>query len=119
MAEENEPHSQSTTEVSLAIRFVPNPSMRPVFSNNVIIQQDQKNVFIQFFEIVPPLLTGNSEENHKTLQALPGIDAYCVAKVVIGLDVFESMSNAVDKIRDQLNRQHHPQTNDLINEKTD
>ena len=53
------------------------------FANHMLVQYDQSEFHISFFEVLPPLLMGTDEDQSKTLQSLKSIPAKCVSRIVV------------------------------------
>lgn len=54
------------------------------FVSNIVVQHDPDIFIISFFELWPPVVLGESdEEKRKALMALDHVDAKCVARLVV------------------------------------
>lgn len=88
--------------LAIPIRFVVDPRIRPTFANHFTLQRDGNHVFMQFFELSPPMLLGTDEENEKKLTQMQHLDANCVGRIVMGEQDFESMVDAIEKVRKKM-----------------
>jgi hypothetical protein len=70
--------------VQLRIKFPVNPG-QAVFVNNVTLQRDVSgNVYISFFQILPPIVIAESSEDIKMeVESLGTVDAIPVARIVM------------------------------------
>ena len=54
-----------------------------LFANQMMVQVDEHECHLSFFEIRPPLIIGTDEEKKAQAEALKSVAARCVARVVI------------------------------------
>jgi hypothetical protein len=66
-----------------------------VFANNLVVQVDEHECHLSFFEVKPPLVMGSREEKRKQLKELKSIQARCVVRVVISSDRLASFVEAM------------------------
>ena len=90
MTENNTSRQETTLEQSrefaLPIQWWFPPGQRGQFANHMIIQFDNHEFHLSFFEIQPPVLIGSEEDKRQVLESLDHIDAVCVARIVISKD---------------------------------
>lgn len=61
--------------------------LKTYFVSNIAIQHDPTAFFISFFEILPPLVVGDTEEETKRmLTSLDHVDATCVSRIILTPD---------------------------------
>lgn len=80
--------------IALPIQWIGNaaPSL---FANQMIVQADETDFFLSFYEIVPPIAMGDEEEQKKQLQSMSAVQARCVARIVINADRMEKFAEAI------------------------
>ena len=71
--------------VSIPIEWNYPPEIRSQFANHMLVQHDEHNVFISFFDLAPPvtLSMGDTESKLSELKKLDKLTANCVARVAI------------------------------------
>src|SRR5690349_6706648 len=52
------------------------------FANHLVIQRDENEVFVSFFELQPPVIM-NAEDAKEKLKGKSTIRATCVAKIIV------------------------------------
>jgi hypothetical protein len=65
------------------------------FANHLLVQFDQNEFYISFFEMIPPLLLGTDEEQKKILGSLKSIPAKCVSRIVVSKERMPSFIKAL------------------------
>src|SRR5258708_2466329 len=54
------------------------------FSNHMLVQTDEHDFHLSFFQIAPPLIVGSSDsERMQKVQQLTNVPARCVARIVV------------------------------------
>lgn len=53
------------------------------YANHMLVQFDEHEFHVSFFEAAPPILIGSPEELDRRLKELKSIRATCVARIVI------------------------------------
>lgn len=75
-----------------------------VFANQLLVQIDEHECHLSFFEIEPPVLVGSAEQRKAAITKLKSVPARCVARVVVSggrLQGFaDAIQGAIDKLRD-------------------
>jgi hypothetical protein len=71
--------------------------LRGTFANHMVIQRDENEVFLSFFEVQPPVITDPKEAVQKSGK-LQTIRATCVAKIVISSARFATFANTMQSI---------------------
>ena len=54
-----------------------------LFANHMMVQVDEFECHLSFYEIQPPVIQGTPEEKKEQLDRLTSIQARCVARVVV------------------------------------
>jgi hypothetical protein len=65
--------------------------LRSEYATNVLAQHGEHEIFLLFFQAQPPIIVGELAEREEQLEALKGIPARCVAKVIISPDRLEEI----------------------------
>jgi hypothetical protein len=73
----------------------PGDTVSSKFSNHVVVQNEGSEVYISFFEIQPPMLTGTEETRRKKIQELDSVTARCVTRVIITTARLPSLINVL------------------------
>lgn len=75
-----------------------------VFANQLLVQVDDYECHLSFFEIQPPLIVGTPEEKKKAIAELKAVPARCVARIVVSKERLQGFVDAIqgtiDKIRE-------------------
>lgn len=53
------------------------------FATNMLIQSNEHEYILSFFEVRPPLISGSEDEHIAAIEAMGGLPAQCVARVAI------------------------------------
>ena len=89
MPEEKPPHNGSEHAsgeaeiIGLPIRHRVLEGQPLVFANSMVIQHTADEFILSFFQISPPVITGAPADQRRQMEELEGIDAYCVARIVM------------------------------------
>ncbi len=98
MPDNQEPPPDSV-QVKLSFRV---PQRMPsLYAHHMMIQPGEHEVLLSFFEIVPPAVSFENEEQLKKLQDV-GVSAECVARITIAKDRFPGFVKAMKDILDIL-----------------
>lgn len=63
------------------------PFTTSLFANNLIVQRDENTVYLSFYQITPPMILGDSENDRRQLfDELLKVDAHPVARIAIPLE---------------------------------
>jgi hypothetical protein len=82
--------------VNLPIEWHFPEGLKSNFANHMIVQQDDSDVFLSFFELQPPVIT--SAADAVGLKSRKSIRATCVSKVVISKARFPVFVNALTQL---------------------
>jgi len=89
--EENKPE---VVNLKLSFRI---PEFLPSrYAHHLIAQTTETEVVLMFFEVQTPILTGTDEEQIAQLQALGGVNAYCVSKISVPKAGFPAMASLMN-----------------------
>ena len=93
MAKKSPKESQQIASVPIKWLGSPAPS---IFANQMIVQADANDFYLSFFEITPPLVIGENEsEQKKQIEAMGGVEARLVARLVINAQRMETFAGAI------------------------
>lgn len=82
--------------VQLPIVWQSPQDLKAAFANHMIVQSDEHETHLSFYEIVPPLIVGdNPEERKAQVESLTSIGANLVARVVIASERLQLFSDAL------------------------
>jgi hypothetical protein len=65
------------------------------YANNILVQHEEHEFIISFFEIRPPLLLGSPEEIKAKLEQTESVRAECVARIIVAADRMPSFIEAL------------------------
>ena len=88
------PPKESPKVVSTPIQWLGSPAPS-IFANQMVVQADENDFYLSFFEIVPPLLLGDEADQRKQLEEIGGVQARCVARIVISSQKIETFAEAI------------------------
>lgn len=80
---QGKPMSQSNPEKIVTINRVYPPDLETRHANNIVVQHDQDNFFLSFFDVWVPIIIGTNEEKERQIEAVDSIDAKCVARIIL------------------------------------
>jgi len=83
-----------STRVKLNFRIP--PRMPSLYAYHLIVQAGEEEVTLSFFEIVPPLVISETEEQMERLRE-QGISADCIARITIAKNRFPSFVEAMQQ----------------------
>ena len=66
------------------------------YANNVLVQADQYEIIISFFEAQLPILLGQPEENRRKLEELGSIRAELVSRIVVSPEILPVVIKALE-----------------------
>jgi hypothetical protein len=101
-----EPESEQT--INVAIEWHVGDTLTSQYANHLLVQRTPQEVFLSFFELVPPLVVGTAEEQLAQMQTLARVRAECVARIVIPVSSLEAVTTALN---DVLSRSAAPSDN--------
>lgn len=107
---ENESESDAIKSIPL-VRVFPE-ELRTYFVDNIVVQHQPDRFVVSFFEVFPPPILGDSEEERRAaMEAMSTVEAKCVARLVITpsrMEEFVSVINEnLDRYRKMLHRTLH------------
>jgi len=82
MAKKREESKREKIELRLEHQF-PEEFSLASFANHMVVQKDEHDFHISFFQITPPLIVGTESERREQAEKLQSIPAKCVARIVV------------------------------------
>lgn len=79
----------------LPIDWIVPDDVRTHYANNIVVQHSEGEFIISFFQVLPPVIVGTSEETQQRIEAIKSVPAQCVARIVISPAKMESFINAL------------------------
>jgi hypothetical protein len=70
-------------QISLPIEYVVGDALPSQYVTELVVQHNQENFILSFFEIRPPILLGSADTRKAALENLDHIEAHCHARLVI------------------------------------
>ena len=91
----------AVNSVPVKVNFRITGRMPTLYAHHMVVQPGEHEVTISFFEVVPPLITDNSEDQIKLLQEV-GIVAECVARITVAKSRFPGFAQVMQQILSQM-----------------
>lgn len=111
---QGEPMSESNPEKIVTINRVYPTALETRHANNVVVQHDQDNFFLSFFDVWAPIIVGTDEEKEKQIASIDHIDAKCVARIVLSptraQELIELLAENVLVYKSRFNLGHNEET---------
>ncbi|MBI5291177.1 MAG: DUF3467 domain-containing protein [Chloroflexi bacterium] len=70
-------------ERTIKVKFAFPDDLQSHFVTNFIIQHQPESFVLSFFEVWPPAILGNEEEQRAAIESFEEIEAKCIARMVI------------------------------------
>ena len=67
------------------------------YATNLVVQNSQQEFFLSFFETLPPILLGSSDEVQDQLQSLGTVRSDCVARVIVSPSRFKEFVDLLNQ----------------------
>ena len=68
---------------------------RAIFANSFVVQHDQHEFHLMFFQTNPPLLIGGDPDIEKKIREIKSIKPECVARIVMSADRIQEVIRAL------------------------
>lgn len=68
------------------------------YATHMVVQNGDRETFLLFFQVQPPIISGEAEERQKQLEALTSVSARCVAKIILAPAKIPEMIKALQEI---------------------
>lgn len=108
---EKEELTNDPEAVNVKVNFRVPGRMPSVYAHHMLIQTGEQEMTLSFFEVIPPLISADSEENVKLLQET-GITAECVARITIAKRRFTAFASAMQQVAGQISSDLQEDTTD-------
>jgi hypothetical protein len=100
MAKKDRKDTEEKKEIAVARLALPitwnTEGTQTLHANNMIVQADEHDFYLSFFEAVPPILLGSSADDRiKEAGSLKGVEAKCVARIVVNGERMGLFLNAI------------------------
>lgn len=106
--------SEGHPEKIVLINRVYLPDLETRHANNVVVQHDQDNFFLSFFDVWAPIIVGTDEEKEKQIASIDHIDAKCVARIVLSptraQELIELLTENVQVYKNRVMPKHDTKT---------
>jgi hypothetical protein len=84
--EENLMAEQKAEGIYVPIEWYVPEDLVSRYANNIVVQYEEHEFIISFFEVRPPVLLGSSEEIKAKLEQVKSVRAECVARIIVAAD---------------------------------
>jgi hypothetical protein len=88
---EKEIEQQLPTDVNIPLVWHISENTPRHYASHAFVQTGQHEAFLSFFLAQPPILTGTPEENLAKMKQLEGIQADCVAQIIVNPDLIPKL----------------------------
>ncbi len=118
-----EPDTSGPIAVQLQVQYeFPESMAIGAFANHMLVQTDEHDFHLSFFQITPPMIVGSSDtERMQHVKGLTNVSARCVARVVVsdGMmpKIIEALQGNLDRKR-QLNETRSANGKEKAHDKT-
>lgn len=92
--DDNAPDSDG---ISVPLEHVTPEDLPTVYANHVVVLRDKHDMFIQFFEVRPPIVLGGPVERRKQTEGIKKLKATCVARIAIAPSRLPSLIEALQE----------------------
>lgn len=106
--------TQSSESMNIKVNFRIG-RMPSVYAHHMLIQPGEQEVVISFFEITPPFVLGDDEDQLKHLQET-GVMADCVARITVSRGRFAGFANAMQEIANAIQQMPDSDSSELQEE---
>jgi hypothetical protein len=86
-------------ELKVPLKFGIPQGMSSRYAHHLIVQPNENEVILSFFEVIPPLLLGNPEEQLEILKK--GVRADCVARITVAKSRYPDFVRAMGSILEE------------------
>jgi hypothetical protein len=114
MSEKEEEPTDAPEPVNIKVNFRVPGRMPSVYAHHMLIQTGEQEMTLSFFEVIPPLISTDREENVKLLQEA-GITAECVARITIAKRRFTAFASAMQQVAGQISSEQRGEEADADN----
>lgn len=90
------------TPVNIPVDWRIPDDMLGKYATNILVQANENEFVIYFFEISPPILLGSPEEQQAKIERLESIKASCLSKIIVSP---QRLPEFVKVLQDQIDRQ--------------
>ena len=91
--------------VAFSVSWVVPPDAVSLPATNMVVQHDNHEFFLSFFEIVPPLVIGKGEAAKRKLAEMGGVDARFLTRVKISANRFQNFIDALQQNLDSYRKE--------------
>ena len=115
MSEKEEELADAPESVALKINFRIPGRMPSVYAHHLLVHPGENEVSISFFEVVPPVILGENQEDQIKILQETGLTADCVARIIVSKARFPSFVNAMQQIVTVMTSQQPTEETDADN----
>ncbi len=72
--------------------------MSAEYATHVVVQNAEREIFLLFFQVQPPIFVGEAEERQKQLKALASVPTRCVSKIILSPAKVPELIEALQEI---------------------
>jgi hypothetical protein len=83
--------------------------MPVVFANQMLVNMDEHEVHLHFYEIAPPVIYGSDEQRQKQIESLSSVTARGVVRVILSKDRLPAVIEALQTIAHRIAEKKSPQ----------
>jgi len=84
MAKKSEEKAKESDQIAVQLRYeFPENLSVAAFANHMLVQLDENDFHISFFQVTPPIILGSESERREQAHKLGQVPAKCVARIVV------------------------------------
>ena len=102
MSEKEEEPTNAPESVAVKVNFRVPSRMPSVYAHHLLINPGLLEVSLSFFEVAPPIAVGDNQEDQLKLLRETGLNADCVARIIVAKARFPSFVSAMQQIAAQI-----------------
>lgn len=86
--------------ITLPIEWHISNAVQSRYATNLTVQVGQHEFVVSFFEVLPPLLTGQPEEARSQIEQLKSVRAECVGRIIVAAEQLPSIISVLQSAWD-------------------
>ena len=92
------PQEAGQFAMQLPVEWHYDPGIVSRYTNNLMVQVGQRECYLSFFELRPPVLAGSQEDIERQAKEIKSVRAECVARVVMAHELLPSIIQALQNV---------------------
>lgn len=99
--------SNNNEALQVPLHFVGMKGLRTLYANQMMVQEDESDIILSFFETLPPVIPPETTARTQAIEQLQtnGLEAECVAKIRIGKHRFSGFVKVLSETETRLKKE--------------